>query len=269
MSKKFVLITGASSGIGASFAKAYAQNGYSLILVARSNETLNILAEDLKMRFLIDSHIISLDLSIENAAEKLFDACEKLNVEIEVLINNAGFGYTGTFDTQDMGRLQNMIMLNILTLTKLSHLFIPQLQKNKGTIINVSLAAFQPLPCWAVYAASKAYVLHFSEALHAELKPTGITVFSLCPGTTSTQFLKVASSNSVERNISAIQTPDEVVQEALEAIERKKIICVPGWKNKLTALLNRFLPRSIVLKLMNNIMMNRYKSPSSEIQQAS
>lgn len=258
MSDKYTLITGASSGIGTSFAKAYAEKKHPLILVARSTNELEKISKKLHADYSIPVYVISQDLSLENSAEMLFDECKRQKLEINLLINNAGVGMIGAFEDQDIKRVQDMLTLNILTLTKLTHLFLPELKKNRGSIINVSsLAAFQPMPYWAAYAASKAYVLLFSEALHAEVEKNGIHVMALCPGITKTQFLKTANPN-VALSHSKAQTPDQVVFEAIQSLENKKTFIVPGRMNQLTSLLGRFLTRSFVLNLSRRVMEKRY-----------
>ena len=247
----FTLITGASSGIGEVFAKEYAKKGHDLILVARSELTLNKIAKDLEKNHKIKVHVIVQDLSLRNSAEELFIQVKKLKAEVSLLINNAGFGLIGEFENQDLARVQDMLELNIVTLTKLTQLFIPQLKMNKGTILNVaSRAGFQPIPYMAVYAASKAYVLHFSEALRAELETSGVKVIALCPGTTATNFFKIANSEPKSTPMSA----EQVVEEAIAGIENNKAVIVPGTFNRLLHFLTRFISRAAVINTAKNRM---------------
>jgi len=169
---KTVLITGASSGIGRELALVFAENKYRPVLVARRKSMLDLVAEDIKSSFYIDAMVIALDLSKPDSAEQLMDILNKQDIYIDVLVNNAGFGDFGAFHEEDIGRVESMMNLNMLTLTKLSRLIAPPMVENGfGHIVNIaSTAAFQPVPNFAVYAATKSYVLNFSEALAKTFK---------------------------------------------------------------------------------------------------
>lgn len=193
------LITGASTGIGTSFAEEYAKRNHNLVLVARSEDKLQALAKRLSEAHGISAHVFAQDLSKPDSAEKVVQFCDEKNLQIDLLINNAGFGMLGDFLSHELSRLEEMITLNALTLVKLSRLFATKFAERKsGGIINVaSTAAFQPVPNMAVYAATKAFVLSFSEAIAFELKEKGVRVMALCPGGTDTHFSKKRTMNAL------------------------------------------------------------------------
>ena len=250
--KKYVLITGASRGIGKVFAEALAQKGHNLILVARSKEDLEKLATQLQAQYSIEAITLQEDLSKLDSAEKLFEKTK--NYKIETLSNNAGFGVTSDFSKNNVVELEKMLVLNIVTLTKLSRLYLEQLKENKGSLINVSSrAAFQPIPFMAAYAASKTYVLHLSEALYEELKEEGVHVMALCPGATETDFWEVAHMNPRKIKFE-IQSPTFVVEAALSALEKKSSFAIPGFKNNATAFATRLLPRDLVTKISRKLI---------------
>jgi uncharacterized protein len=187
----YIIITGASQGIGACFAEALAKRGKNLILVARTRNKLEALAASLRDKYRVRVEVLVKDLALAPSAAEVAAHCAGFSVD--GLINNAGFGLGDQFAREPLDRVIEMLNLNIVTLTTLTHLLIPSLRKSRGVIVNVaSTAAFQPVPYMAVYAASKAYVLHWSEALHAELHAEGIYVLTLCPGATTTGFFDAA-----------------------------------------------------------------------------
>jgi len=189
------LITGASSGIGLELAKIFAQNKINVVLVARSEDKLMQLAHDIKNQYGIAVAVLAKDLSDYNNSKEVFEHCNQQNIQIDYLVNNAGFGDFGFFADSDWDKQLQMINLNITTLTYLTRLFLPgMLERKYGKIMNVaSTAAFQPGPTMSVYYATKAYVLHFSEAIANELEGTGVTVTALCPGATESGFQSVAN----------------------------------------------------------------------------
>ncbi len=246
---KYALITGGSSGIGAGFAREYARRGCSLILVARSKAKLDTLAFALNREHSVDVQVVELDLAQIGSARQLFDICRRSGWEIDCLINNAGFGWIGNFEKQEYGKLEQMMILNMVTLTELVYLFLPQLKESKGTLINVSSrAAFQPIPYLAAYAASKSYVLSLTEALSSELKKSGVAVMALAPGATHTEFFKVADP-AKERELPNAQTVEEVISEAMKGLAHHKGVVVSGRWNRMLNLFIKILPRSFVLKL--------------------
>src|SRR5271166_4002120 len=192
---KTALITGASFGIGAEFARIFAREGYHLVLVARTADKLRQIASELEKAHGTRSLILATDLSDPGAAAYVLDQTMRASIQVDVLVNNAGFGQYGLFAENDLEECLRQIQLNVTTLTHLTRLYLPaMIERKSGGILNVaSAAAFQPGPLMAVYFATKAYVLHFSEALSNELNGTGVTVTCLCPGPTATEFLKRAN----------------------------------------------------------------------------
>lgn len=248
--KKVALITGASAGLGVEFARQLSRRGHALVLAARRKERLEELAKALG-----NARAVAIDLSKANAASKLMAALEAAGEEVEILVNNAGFGLIGRFAELDARRERQMIDLNVGTLTDLCRSVAPRMiDRKSGGILNVaSTAAFQPGPKMAVYFATKAFVLSLSEALHEELKPHGVRVTCLCPGPTRTEFGDVAGfgGNGLFDRV-AMESP-EVVRAGLEGLDKNKAVIVPGLVNKVTASSGRFAPRSVVRKIAGAI----------------
>jgi len=254
--KKYALITGASGGIGYDLAKMAGADGRNLILVARSAEKLNALAVELRKNKDTEVVTIAVDLSDEKGVIKLLDEIASQNLKVEILVNNAGFGDFGDFSKADLSKNMEIIRLNIGALTHLTHAIMQQmLGSGKGRIMNVaSTAAFLPGPGMAVYYASKAYVLSFSEALARELKGSGVTVTTLCPGPTDTSFATAAGlGKSLMHRLLPPATSAEVAKAGYIAMMKGKTIEIPGFMNKLTALTPRFTPRSIVRDMIYGI----------------
>ncbi len=249
-----ILITGASTGIGVSFAEEYAKRKHNLVLVARSEDKLQALAKRLSDAHGIVAQVFAQDLSKPNGAEKVVRFCDEKNLEIDLLVNNAGFGMLGEFLSHDVARLEEMVTLNALTLMKLSRLFATKFAERKsGGIINVaSTAAFQPVPNMAVYAATKAFVLSFSEAIAFELKDKGIRVMALCPGGTDTPFFDNAQYERSKLMI-PLEKPEDVVKTCIEGYERGETVVVSGAMNKLMVNSSRFVPRSLVTAIAGSI----------------
>lgn len=248
------LITGASSGIGAAFATALADMGMSLILVARSEDALAQVAEEAKRRSNAPVHVLSMDLFRPDAATEIKQFAEKQGLSVDLLVNNAGMGVHGRFLETDFVRQRQEISLNVLALMDLTEVFLPEMRRrNLGGIINVaSTAALQPLPFMAVYGATKAYVLSFTEALAVELEGSGIQMQALLPGNTETPFhSKVGPSDG---RVGASRTPDQVVQTSIEAFRRGKVVAIDGAANRALSLLPRLLPRAIVAKITGRLM---------------
>lgn len=251
----YTLITGASSGIGAAFARKLAARQANLILTARSEEKLMALAQELRDRFQVDAQVIVKDLTAPSAIVDLWQQIETQGWEIDQLINNAGFGDVGEFARSDLQRQLTMVQLNIAAVVELTHRCLPAMQRRRsGSIINLSsIAAFQPMAYWSVYAASKAFVLNFSEALWAENQDTGVKILALCPGPTETQFFKEAGLNESGTPSSGLQMtpPEEVVEEALNALAQgQSSVVTGGLPNQLIANVPRFLPRDAIAKLV-------------------
>jgi len=250
----YILITGASSGIGEIFAKEYARRGNNLLLVARNEAKLQDLAEKLSAERNVTVKVFKQDLSEPNSAEAVFEHCKSNKIQVELLINNAGFGLTGEFTKQSLDRLEQMISLNINTLMKLTYLFLPEMRSKKaGGIINVaSTAAFQPVPYMSAYAATKAFVLSFSEGLHEELRGTGVKVMALCPGGTETQFFEVANYSRSKLMI-PLEKPEDVVKVSIDGYRKGYSYVISGFANKLLTFFGRFLPREIVAKIAGSL----------------
>jgi len=243
------LITGASAGLGAEFARQCAARGEALVLVARRRDRLEALAAELD-----GAEIVALDLAEPGAPERLVAELAGRGLEVAALINNAGFGLAGRFDALPLERQAGMIDLNVRALTELCRLVLPpMLERRAGAILNVaSTAAFQAGPNMAVYYASKAYVLSFTEALHQELKAKGIRVTALCPGPTATEFFAVAGA--ADGRLARIATdPVAVVRAGLDGLAKNKAIVIPGAMNKVTAQSNRLLPRALMRRIVARI----------------
>lgn len=251
---KTVLITGASFGIGYELAKIFAKEKYNLILVARNLEKLNQIKDELQNPD-IQIFTIQKDLSQPNSPKELFDEINKKGLEIDILINNAGFGLLGSFAELDLQAQLDMIQLNITSLVHLTYLVLPQMiAKNSGKIMNVaSTAAFQPGPNMAVYYATKAFVLSFSEALYAELKSKGITVTALCPGPTRTEFQKRARMENINLERSKLipyMSAEKVARIGFDGLMKGKRVVIPGLLNKTGTKLVKIFPKSFVLAVL-------------------
>lgn len=252
------LITGATSGIGAAFARELASRQMNLFLVARSEETLKEQAKQLQEQYDIHVEVVVQDLTAPSAGTAVYNVVHQNGVPIDLLINNAGFGDYGAFSESDLLRQLEMIQLNIHALVELTHLFLPGMkQRGYGSIINVSsIGGFVPLPYMSVYAASKAFVLSFSEALWAENRDLGIRIQALCPGPTETKFFQVAGfPDSMRRTPKQLLTsPEEVVLTCLKALEKgDSTVVTGGLKNQAIVNLPRFFPRDRLVSLMEKV----------------
>ena len=257
---KYTLITGASSGIGEAFARRLAAEKHNLVLVARSGEKLKELCDELTAGHQITCRFFAIDLLEFEADVELFDETEKNGLEIDWLINNAGFGSSGDFAALDLERELEIIDLNISALVALTHRYLQKMRERKsGTIINVSSAAgFQPIPFMATYAASKAFVSAFTEAIAEENRPFGIKILALCPGSTKTNFF--AASN-IERpiQVKGQQTVEEVVDTAMKAIAGNKTKVVSGWANFIGSIAGTLMPNSITSRVMAKALRPRHQ----------
>ena len=251
------LITGASSGIGAAFARKLATRGRNVLLVARSEDKLITLCNELGRMSDIRAQYLVLDLATPGAPAQLVEETQRRGMEIDTLINNAGFGSMGYFDQLDLSRELQILDLNIRTVVELTHRFLlPMRKKRQGTIVNVaSTAGFQPVPFMATYAASKAFVLSFSEALWEENRKHGVHVMALCPGVTETNFFEAA--NMDRPPMRAAQTPEEVVDAALRGMARKKGFVISGWANLFMIESERVVPRSLVTRVAGKALRPR------------
>jgi len=245
-----VLITGASAGLGAEFARQLSKRGQRLVLAARRKDRLDALAAEVG-----DARTVEIDLSAPGAASRLVADVNAAGETIDTLINNAGFGLRGRFVELDAGREREMIDLNCGALTDLCRAVVPgMIQRKRGAILNVaSTAAFQPGPKMAVYFATKAYVLSFTEALHEELKPHGIKVTALCPGPTRTEFGDVAGIASLGSFERLSMDAGPVVRAGIEGLNANRAVVIPGATNKVGAWSTRFAPRSVVRKIAGSL----------------
>ena len=246
MPELVTLVTGASAGLGAEFARQCAARGEKLALAARRGDRLEALADEIG-----GAEIFPIDLSEAEAPARLIGALAERRLAVSTLINNAGFGLIGRFAHLPLARQSQMIDLNVRALAELCHLVLPgMIERRKGAILNVaSTAAFQPGPGMGVYFATKAFVLSFTEALHQEVKGSGIRVSALCPGPTATEFGEVAG---FRRQVPARLSADakSVVATGLKGLDRNKAVVIPGMANKVMAQSSRFLPRASMRRIL-------------------
>src|SRR5688500_12707905 len=248
------LITGASSGIGAAFARKLAARGRNVLLVARSEDKLITMCNELGRVSGVRAHYITMDLLRPDAARELFEETQRRELVVDMLVNNAVFGSMGEFVDLDIARELEMIDLNVKSLVDLTYRFlIPMQARKQGAIINVaSTAGFQPVPFMATYAATKAFVLSFSEALWEENRPHGVHVMALCPGVTETNFFEAAKIQKPP--LRGVQTPEDVVETALRGLSRGKSHIVSGWTNLLMIESERLVPRSFVARMAGRVL---------------
>jgi uncharacterized protein len=246
----FALITGASKGIGKSIAKLLAARGFDLLLVARSADLLEQTAKEIHSSTNRNCQWLALDLAAENAAECVLDWCNKNQFDVSVLVNNAGYGLSGSFEKYSVQEHTDMLMVNIITLTKLTRLFLPALLKQPSAyILNIgSTASYQAVPYLSAYAASKAYVLNFSRGLFQELRKTSVSVTCICPGPTDTNFVNRANVGAKGQKAADRfnMSPQKVAQLAVDSLFRRRPELITGGLNKLTAFFAWVLPKSVV-----------------------
>jgi len=254
--KQTALITGASSGIGLDLAHLFAADGHDVVLVARSEGKLRDLARELEAKHGVKAHVLVADLAKSAAPREVFERAPA----VDILVNNAGYGLTGKFAETELQTELDMIQVNIAALTHLTKLFLPpMLQRGRGRILNVaSTAAFQPGPLMAVYYATKAYVLSFSDAIGEELRGTGVTVTALCPGPTATGFQKTAEMGSeallkIMRPVSSM----EVARAGYRGLMRGTRVVVPGVKNKIGVQSIRLTPRAVATRVVRALQERR------------
>jgi len=258
---KTVLVTGASSGIGEAFARELAARGMDLVLVARSEDKLRTLAAELARGHGIRAETVAADLGGEGTAARLYDEVEGLGMRVDMLLNNAGFGTHGPFETLSPDRDHAEVMLNVSAVVDLSHAFLPAMvERGDGAVINVSsTAGFQPLPYMAVYGATKAFVLSFSEALWAEYRGRGVRVLALCPGATETPFFGVVGAE--EASVGRRRAPQQVVATGLRALERGRGSAIDGAFNYWLAQTPRLAPRGLTALNSKRLMRPRRELP--------
>jgi short-subunit dehydrogenase len=257
--RKTACITGATSGIGAAFAKRFAEQGYDLIITGRRTKQIVSLSNALSQDYNIHAEAIIAELSDEKELDSLAEKVKKIQ-NLEILVNNAGFAKQNVFHEEDFSTHEVMIKVHNLALIKLCHAALPHMvSKGKGTIINVSsLSAFTPFPSNAVYSASKAFVTRFTESIYLELQGTGVSVQALCPGMTRTDLHEKMGfdKNTVykDKGLMKAMTPEEVVNISLQCLEHGKVLCVPGGNNKVSRLLLKVLPQAVIYKSASKMM---------------
>lgn len=251
---KIALITGAANGIGLEFSKIVAAKGYDLVLIDINEEGLANLSTVIKSDFNVGVHYKVEDLSNALAAASIKSYLDTNNIKVSLLFNNAGFGNFGYFNETDLTKDQAMLNVHVVTSTSLTKLLLPDMiAQGFGRILNnASVAAFVPGPLMSTYHASKAYLLYFSVALADELKGTGVTVTTLCPGMTRTGFAKANGNDDPDIKMN-IASPFDVAKYGYEMMEKGNPIAVPGFINKLSAFIPRLLPRKMVAKMVGNI----------------
>lgn len=268
---KTVLITGASNGFGMEFAKLFAGEGYNLILVARSTERLRKLGAYLQDQHQLE-HVcmVTADLTRPEAPREVYEEVKNSGLQVDILINNAGAGVHGFFDETDLDREKAIIQLNITTLVELTKLFLHDMkQRNSGKILNLaSVVSFMPAPLMAIYGATKAFVLSFSEALTNELKDTNITVTALCPGPSNTMFFRRAGAAHTRAAHGTLSEPEEVAKDGFEALMSGETRIISGLKNKLQATSANLMPDTTLAASMRHQMEEEdeeaHKGPSPE-----
>lgn len=258
----FTLITGASEGIGLALAREFASRGHNLILVARNAKKLEDVSKEIALKYRVSAEYIAADLTVKDELEGMIKKIQAKRRKVDILINNAGFGLGGSFESLDIERQLEMIDLNIKALVRLTHHFIPKFHSNEngGKIINIaSVAGYFPGPYMNVYYATKAFVVSFSEALSKELEGSNVQVTCVCPGATETNFDKVAGiSNSPIFNSVKPASAQSVATATYLAVSNDRSRIVPGWSNKLSVFFSPFVPQSIKLKIIKYIQTGKF-----------
>lgn len=268
--KKFtgVLITGGARGIGFELAKMAAADCETIILVNMDESVLLQAGRELQQKFGVDVIVITKDLGTITAAEELYMDLKKKNIQVDVLMNNAGIGAFGEFQHMPWEKCSLILQVNIITLTHLTKLFLHEMiERRKGFILNVaSMAAFQPGPLMSIYYASKAYVLSFSRSIARELTGTGVSVTALCPGPTRTNFQKrVGSENSLLSRFNWLQSAEDVAEYGYKSMLKKKIVAIPGIFNSLIVFITRFIPMNLLTTIVYKLQrLNRKSSAQGE-----
>lgn len=251
---RYALVTGASSGIGYELAKLFAKDGKNLVIVARSQDRLEELRTEIDDEYETTVIVLPKDLSNPNSPQEIFSELQKRHINVDVLVNNAGFGVWGKFSETDLQKELEMIQVNVTSLIHLTKLFLKEMLENKsGWILNVaSLCAFTPVPLEAVYCGTKANILHFSEALANELKGTSVSVTCLCIGLAKTGFHKRAKMEDTRVAKRKMMDAATVAQDGLNALKKRKVIAVPGLQYKVWPLLARVAPRNLITTIMRS-----------------
>jgi len=255
MAAETVLITGASSGIGTELARCFAESGSNLVLVARREDRLRELSKELSSRYGVKARILPKDLNLPAAGREIEDELRNSDIQVDVLVNNAGFGDRGAFVELGIELQRDMIQVNVGVVTELTRRFLPgMIERGKGGVMNVaSAAAFQPGPLMSVYYATKAYVLHFSEGIAEELRGTGVSMTCLCPGPTVTGFGEEAHMEGTLLFRMGAMSAARVARAGYDGFRSGKVIVVPGFRNKLVAFSVRLSPRAMVRKIAKRL----------------
>ena len=251
---RYALVTGASSGIGYELANLFAKDGKNLVIVARSQDRLEELKTKIEDEYETTVIVLPKDLSNPNSPQEIFSELQKRHINVDVLVNNAGFGVWGKFSETDLQEELEMIQVNVTSLIHLTKLFLKGMLENKsGWILNVaSLCAFTPVPLESVYCGTKANILHFSEAIANELKGTGVSITCLCIGLAKTGFHKRARMESAKAAKRKMMDAAAVAQAGLDALRRGQVICIPGLQYKVWPLLARVIPRNLITRIMRS-----------------
>lgn len=256
----FAVITGGSKGIGAEYARALASQGYDLLLVARDTTRLEILSQDLHRVYQRDIWTESFDLTQPQAAARLYDVARSYRPQVSLLINNAGFGLYGDFADMPLAKIRDMLQLHIHTIVESTRLFLPDmLARKRGAIITVaSSAGFFPIPYMTEYAATKAFLIAFSEGLAREIKNQGVTMQVCCPGFTDTDFHQYAGHKP--KHVFFAQSAQQVVQTSLHALQSKRTLVTIGWQGRLASWISKMVPHTIMMAIAGKFV----KPPSAK-----
>lgn len=254
---KYVVITGAASGIGREFARSYAKNGYGLVIIDKNELMLAEAAKHIREAYKVDVHGLVKDLSERNSVKEIYDYTASNSLQIFGLINNAGFGLFGKFSETNLSTELDMVDLHVKTPITLTKLFLPQmLERDEGEIINVSsLAGFQPGPMMSVYYSTKAFLISFTEAIAREHKESNVKIAVLCPGVTKTNFKQTVCCNSEAKINSLDSCPEKVVEYGIKSLRKGKVVIIPTMLCKMLSLLPRFLPRNTSRNVVYKIQM--------------
>ena len=253
---KWALVTGASSGFGIEFAKLLAERKANLVLVARRTEPMDSLAEELRQRHSVQVVVEGMDLSRAGAGVELKARIDVRGIPVETLVNNAGYGLHGAFLDQPLEKIANMLQLNMITVTELTYVFARDMVKRRSgyILLTASLLGYQAVPGYAAYAATKAYVLLFGEALHQELEPHGVAVTALCPGISETSFGEVAGQQLSPLLRIMLMKPRPVAKAGVLAMLGRRATVVPGFLNKATVFLDRLMPRPMQRMILGKVV---------------
>lgn len=260
--KKWALVTGASSGIGEAFAHRIAAEGYSVVLVARREDRLKEVARRISEKAGVEAVMFATDMRKQESSEQILDDLTARGIHVDVLFNNAGFGTNGEFCDLDITRQLQMIDLNCKSLVMLSHLVGSQMRERRyGAIIHTaSLGGLAPTPYYAVYGATKAFVISFSEAIGEELRPYGVRTFTLCPGATESEFESASNFRGTRPSKAGLESADEVADTAVRALSGSKSLVISGRHNKFAAFVFRFIPRRTSVRLAAQSLKPRHSA---------